>query len=118
MGKVMAVNISVKRGTQKVNVHTVKLIENYGLENDAHAGNWHRQVSLLSYEKIEEFKAKGAPVKDGAFGENLIVQGFDFKTLPDWKAVSQRLRDFQNHGRLHYAPRRCFCQSNQRRCDL
>ena len=63
MGKVMAVNISVKRGTQKVNVHTVKLIENYGLENDAHAGNWHRQVSLLSYEKIEEFKAKGAPVK-------------------------------------------------------
>ena len=54
MGKVMAVNISVKRGTQKVNVHTVKLIENYGLENDAHAGNWHRQVSLLSYEKIEE----------------------------------------------------------------
>ena len=82
MGKVMAVNISVKRGTQKVNVHTVKLIENYGLENDAHAGNWHRQVSLLSYEKIEEFKAKGAPVKDCAFGENLIVQGFDFKTLP------------------------------------
>ena len=82
MGKVMAVNISEKRGTQKVNVHTVRLIENYGLENDAHAGNWHRQVSLLSYEKIEEFKAKGAPVQDGAFGEHLIVQGFDFKTLP------------------------------------
>ena len=82
MGKVMAVNISEKRGTQKVNVHTVRLIENYGLENDAHAGNWHRQVSLLSYEKIEEFKAKGALVQDGAFGENLIVQGFDFKTLP------------------------------------
>ena len=82
MGKVMAVNIREKRGTQKVNVHTVRLIENYGLENDAHAGNWHRQVSLLSYEKIEEFKAKGAPVQDGAFGENLIVQGFDFKTLP------------------------------------
>ena len=58
MGKVMAVNISEKRGTQKVNVHTVKLIENYGLENDAHAGNWHRQVSLLSYEKIEEFRKK------------------------------------------------------------
>ena len=82
MGKVMAVNISEKRGTQKVYVHTAKLIENYGLEKDAHAGNWHRQVSLLSYEKIEEFKAKGAPVQEGAFGENLIVQGFDFKTLP------------------------------------
>ena len=82
MGKVIAVNISEKRGTQKVNVHTAKLIENYGLEKDAHAGNWHRQVSLLSSEKIEEFKAKGAPVQEGAFGENLIVQGFDFKTLP------------------------------------
>ena len=82
MGKVIAVNISEKRGNQKVNVHTAKLIENYGLEKDAHAGNWHRQVSLLSYEKIEEFKAKGAPVQEGAFGENLIVQGFDFKTLP------------------------------------
>ena len=82
MGRIMAVNISEKRGTQKVNVHTVKLIENYGLENDAHAGNWHRQVSLLSYEKIEEFKAKGAPVQDGAFGENLVISGFDFKTLP------------------------------------
>ena len=82
MGKVIAVNISEKRGTQKVNVHTAKLIENYGLEKDAHAGNWHRQVSLLSYEKIEEFKAKGAPVQEGAFGENLIVQGFYFKTLP------------------------------------
>ena len=81
MGKVMAVNISVKRGTQKINVHTVKLIENYGLENDAHAGNWHRQVSLLSYEKIEEFKAKGAPVKDGAFGENLVVSGYDFTKM-------------------------------------
>ena len=82
MGKVMAVNISVKRGTQKVNVHTVKLIENYGLENDAHAGNWHRQVSLLSYEKIEAFRARGAEVEDGAFGENLVVQGFDFSSLP------------------------------------
>ena len=82
MGKVMAVNISVKRGTQKVNVHTVKLIENYGLENDAHAGNWHRQVSLLSYDKIEAFRARGAEVEDGAFGENLVVQGFDFSALP------------------------------------
>ena len=46
------------------------------------AGKWHRQVSLLSYEKIEDFKKKGAPVVDGAFGENLTVQGIDLKTLP------------------------------------
>lgn len=82
MGKIMAVNISEKKGTQKVNVHSAKVIEDFGLENDAHAGKWHRQVSLLSYEKIEAFKAKGAPVEEGAFGENLIVQGFDLKALP------------------------------------
>lgn len=82
MGTIKAVNISEKKGTQKKNIHTVNVIEDWGLENDAHAGKWHRQVSLLSYEKIEEFKAKGAPVNDGAFGENLIVEGFDFKTLP------------------------------------
>lgn len=82
MGKIKAVNISVKKGTQKVNVHSAKVIEDFGLENDAHAGKWHRQVSLLSYEKIEDFKAKGAPVQEGAFGENLIVEGIDCRTLP------------------------------------
>ena len=82
MGKVMAVCISEQKGTQKVNVHEAKVIEDFGIEKDAHAGKWHRQVSLLSYEKIEEFKARGAEVEDGAFGENLIVSGFDFKTLP------------------------------------
>lgn len=73
MGKIMAVNISEKKGTQKKNIHSARLIEDFGIEKDAHAGKWHRQVSLLSYEKIEEFKAKGAPIDDGAFGENLIV---------------------------------------------
>ena len=46
------------------------------------AGKWHRQVSLLSFEKIEEFRTKGADVAFGAFGENLIVEGYDFKNLP------------------------------------
>ena len=82
MGKVIATNISEIKGTQKKNVHSVHVIEDFGIEHDAHAGKWHRQVSLLSYEKIKEFKEKGAPVNDGAFGENLIVEGIDFKTLP------------------------------------
>ena len=82
MGKVMAVCISEKKGTQKKNVHEALFIEDFGLENDAHAGKWHRQVSLLSYERIQDFKKKGAPVEDGAFGENLIVSGIDFKNLP------------------------------------
>ena len=81
-GTVTAVCTSDIRGIQKTDVGSVELVEDFGISTDAHAGKWHRQVSLLSYEKIEEFKAKGAPVKDGAFGENLIVQGFDFKTLP------------------------------------
>lgn len=82
MGKIMAVNISREKGTQKVNVHSARVIEDFGLENDAHAGKWHRQISLLSYEKIEAFKKEGAPVKDGAFGENLTVEGIDLKALP------------------------------------
>lgn len=82
MGKIMAVCISEKRGTQKKNIEKVRLIENFGLEGDAHGGNWHRQVSLLSYEKVRVFEEKGISVEDGAFGENLLVEGFDFKTLP------------------------------------
>jgi MOSC domain-containing protein YiiM len=82
MGEVVAVCISEKKGTAKKNIGGCRFIENYGLENDAHAGNWHRQVSLLSYEEVEKFRARGADVADGAFGENLLVKGFDFKTYP------------------------------------
>lgn len=82
MGKVISTNISEVRGVQKHNVGKVKLVEDFGIENDAHAGKWHRQVSLLSYEKIEAFRAKGAEVNDGAFGENIVVSGIDFKNLP------------------------------------
>ncbi len=82
MGTVMAVCISEKRGTQKKNIARAKFIQNFGIENDAHAGNWHRQVSLLSYDKILAFKQRGAEVEDGAFGENLVVEGIDFRSLP------------------------------------
>lgn len=82
MGIVTALCISEKRGTQKVNVQEGKFIEDFGIENDAHAGKWHRQVSLISYEQIEAFKARGGKVHPGAFGENLIVKGFDFKNMP------------------------------------
>ena len=82
MGKITAICISEKRGTQKVNIHEANFIEDFGIENDAHAGKWHRQVSLISYEQIEDFKKRGAQVEPGAFGENVIVQGIDFKNLP------------------------------------
>lgn len=70
-----------KRNTEK-NIQEANFIEDFGIEKDAHAGKWHRQVSLLSYEKIEDFRNRGAEVADGAFGENLVVSGFDFKNLP------------------------------------
>ena len=82
MGKVVAVCISEKKGTAKKNIGKCRFIENFGLEGDAHAGNWHRQVSLLSFEEVEKFRARGADVAEGAFGENLLVSGFDFKTYP------------------------------------
>ena len=70
------------KGTQKTNVGEAVFIEDFGIEGDAHAGKWHRQVSLLSYDKIEDFRKRGAEVADGAFGENLVVEGIDFKTFP------------------------------------
>ena len=82
MGNVIAVCISEKKGVQKRNVGSARFIEDWGIENDAHAGTWHRQVSLLSHDRVEEFRARGAVVEDGAFGENLVVSGFDFKNLP------------------------------------
>ncbi|RFZ75667.1 molybdenum cofactor biosynthesis protein [Lacrimispora amygdalina] len=82
MGKIIAVCISEKKGTQKKNVHMAEFIKEYGIKGDAHAGKWHRQVSLLSNDKIEAFKNRGAEVAEGAFGENLIVEGIDFRSLP------------------------------------
>ena len=82
MGKVLAVCISEKKGTEKINIGSARFLEDWGIENDSHAGKWHRQVSLLSHEKIEAFRERGAEVADGAFGENLIVEGIDFRSLP------------------------------------
>ena len=82
MGTVKAVCTSEIKGIQKSEADFVELRPDWGIEDDAHAGNWHRQVSLLGYEQIEDFKAKGADVVNGSFGENIIVEGFDLKSLP------------------------------------
>lgn len=82
MGKVIAVCTSPRKGTQKENVHRAEIMEDFGIKGDAHAGKWHRQISLLSLERIEEFKARGAEIEYGAFGENIVVSGYDFKTMP------------------------------------
>ncbi|GHV52574.1 molybdenum cofactor sulfurase [Spirochaetia bacterium] len=82
MGKVLAVCISPEKGTAKQNVGTAEFVADHGIKDDAHAGKWHRQVSLLSHQKIENFRMKGAEVADGAFGENLVVENIDFRSLP------------------------------------
>ena len=81
MGKLLAICTSPKRGTVKTPVPSARLTVEWGVEHDAHGGNWHRQVSLLSAEKIEQFRQK-VWVEYGAFGENLVVEGFDFRRLP------------------------------------
>lgn len=81
-GIIKAVCISDIRGTQKRDVKSARLQIGWGLAGDAHGGDWHRQISLLSYDKIHEFNERGANVADGAFGENIVVEGIDFRTLP------------------------------------
>ncbi|GMO21591.1 MAG: hypothetical protein Ta2B_00420 [Termitinemataceae bacterium] len=82
MGKIIAICTSEKKGTQKKQVPDADFIVNHGIQGDAHAGNWHRQISLLSLERIEAFRAQGAHVEFGAFGENIVAEGFDFSTMP------------------------------------
>lgn len=82
MAQIKGICISEKKGTQKSQVESAKLIANFGIENDAHAGKWHRQVSLLSLDKIEDFRRRGADVDYGAFGENIIVDEYDFRSYP------------------------------------
>lgn len=82
MGKVIAVCTSDRKGIQKHDVNTAHFSVEWGIDGDAHAGKWHRQISLLSADKIEAFNARGANVIPGAFGENLVVKGFDFRALP------------------------------------
>lgn len=82
MGKVVAVCVSSERGTQKQNVGSGRFAVGWGIEGDAHAGRWHRQVSMLGLDQIAAFNARGAGVEPGAFGENLVVEGFEFRALP------------------------------------
>ena len=74
-GYIKAVCISRERGTIKQNVQEAVLIPQHGLEGDAHAGTWHRQVSLLSQDKVEEFNQRGGMAGPGDFGENILIEG-------------------------------------------
>jgi molybdopterin adenylyltransferase len=87
-GRVIAISISAKKGTPKTNVPAARLIEDYGIEQDAHAGSGPRQVSLLAIESIDKIRAKGLDVRPGAFAENITTE---FVLLPGLQ-VGDRVR--------------------------
>jgi MOSC domain-containing protein YiiM len=80
--EVVEVSISKEKGTRKENIPEGVLIENHGFKDDAHAGDWHRQVSLLAMESIEKIRAKGLDVGPGDFAENITTRGIDLVNLP------------------------------------
>ena len=89
IGKVIDINISEKKGVVKKPIEQGVFIENYGLEGDAHAGKWHRQVSLLgieSFKKVEELGIEG--LNHGDFAENITTEGIILYELP----IGTRLR--------------------------
>ena len=88
MASVVAVCISERKGTQKHEVSEIQLKIDHGIVGDAHAGNWHRQVSLLAQESVEKMKAVFPDIPVGAFAENILTEGLTLFTLP----VGTRLR--------------------------
>lgn len=80
-GNVVAISVSDTKGTAKTNVASAQLRPDWGIEGDAHAGTWHRQVSLLAMESIEKMRAKGLKVGPGAFAENITTEFIDVPHL-------------------------------------
>ena len=82
MAEVVAVNISERKGIRKHEVPYIELLPHHGIVGDAHAGDWHRQVSLLAEESIDTMRALGLSLTAGAFAENINTIGISLKTLP------------------------------------
>jgi molybdopterin adenylyltransferase len=87
-GRVVSVNTAAEKGVQKAPQPAIRLLVEHGVEGDAHAGPWHRQVSLLANESVEKMRAQGLDVAPGAFGENVTTEGIVVYQLP----VGTRLR--------------------------
>ena len=79
---ILSINISRETGVQKTPVGNARIIENHGIEGDAHAGDWHRQVSLLATEDIDQMRGKGVDLDFGDFAENVTTSGVDLSSLP------------------------------------
>lgn len=81
-GKVLAVCRSEEKGTVKIEIPEGNLVKGYGLEGDAHGGDWHRQVSLLGVESIDKMRGHGLDLKNGDFAENITTEGLKLYELP------------------------------------
>lgn len=81
-GKIVAVCISEEKGTRKANVGAAYARENWGLDGDAHAGRWHRQISLLGIESIQKARERGLDVGPGDCAENITTEGLALVDLP------------------------------------
>jgi len=80
-GRIVALSVSDRKGVPKTNVPEVELVQDHGIAGDAHAGPWHRQVSLLALESIETMRCKGVDVGPGAFAENITTHGLALASL-------------------------------------
>ena len=127
MAQVTAVNISERKGVRKHEVPYIDLKLRHGIVGDAHAGDWHRQISLLAEESVDTMRAVCPIALDaGIFAENINTRGIELRTLPvgtrlrvgetelrghaDRQAVSQRLRDQARDRQMRDADRGHFCR--------
>jgi len=116
--KIVSIAISTKKGTRKSQIDQASLIQNHGIEGDAHAGPWHRQVSFLASESIESSKKKGLDVTFGDFAENIATSGVNWKKVPvgtlvqlgDWAIVkiTQIGKECHNKCAIYYLAGDCI----------
>lgn len=86
-GRVVSVNVSAEKGVQKSPVDVIDVTADHGIDGDAHAGNWHRQISLLAHESVRKMEIKGVHVTHGGFGENITTAGAELASLPIGSAI-------------------------------
>jgi MOSC domain-containing protein YiiM len=118
--KIESVNIAVAKGVAKHEVAEIALKENFGIEGDAHAGPWHRQVSLLAGEAIDAMKAKGLALAPGAFGENIVTRGVDWSRAKVGETIAigdvelqitQIGKECHSHCAIYYTAGECIMPS-------
>ena len=132
VGRVLATSVSERKGTRKHTVDALELCVGVGIVGDAHAGAWHRQVSLLPNESVDRMRERGLELAAGDFAENILTEGLVLRELPsrgkraggggvppggdaDRQDVPQRLRDTPHHGHVRHADGRHILRGGARR---